>query len=93
MPRSIVVAGLLIGAFYLIATVGMQVILPADQISETSGLMDALTTTLGDGPLVTVLGVGILYAFFAALIPWTIGPTARPRRPPIVVTCPRCSAG
>ncbi len=73
VPRSIVVAGLLIGAFYLIATVGMQVILPADQISETSGLMDALTTALGDGPLVTVLGVGILYAFFAALIPWTIG--------------------
>jgi len=73
VPRTIVIAGVLIGAFYLISTIGMQVIMPADEISETSGLMDALTTVFGAGVFTTVVGIGILYAFFAALIPWTIG--------------------
>ncbi|MBK6762607.1 MAG: APC family permease [Micrococcales bacterium] len=73
VPRTIVIAGVLIGAFYLISTIGMQVIVPAEEISETSGLLDALTTVFGAGVFTTVLGIGILYAFFAALIPWTIG--------------------
>ena len=73
VPRTIVIAGVLIGAFYLISTIGMQVIVPADEISETSGLLDVLTTVFGAGVFTTVLGIGILYAFFAALIPWTIG--------------------
>jgi glutamate:GABA antiporter len=77
VPRTIVIAGVLIGVFYLISTVGMQVVLPADQISETSGLMDVLVTAFGTtgvaGIAVKVVGIGILYALFAALIPWTIG--------------------
>ncbi|MCU0296211.1 MAG: APC family permease [Candidatus Nanopelagicales bacterium] len=73
VPRTIVIAGVLIGAFYLISTVGMQVVMPAEEISETSGLMDVLTAVFGSGVLITIVGIGILYAFFAALIPWTIG--------------------
>ncbi|HEY0189199.1 MAG TPA: APC family permease [Cellulomonas sp.] len=77
VPRTIAIAGALIGGFYLIATVGMQLILPADQISETTGLLDALRLGLGDSTaaqvLVTVLGVGALFCFFACLVPWTIG--------------------
>lgn len=77
VPRTIAIAGAMIGGFYLIATVGMQMILPADEISETTGLMDALTLGFGSSGfakvLVTVLGIGSLYCFFACLIPWTIG--------------------
>ena len=51
----------------------MQVVIPAEEISETSGLLDVLTAVFGTGVFTTVVGVGILYAFFAALIPWTIG--------------------
>ena len=32
VPRTIVIAGVLIGAFYLIATIGMQVVMPADEL-------------------------------------------------------------
>ena len=67
------IAGVLIGSFYLISTIGMQIVMPADEISETSGLMDVLKSVFGSGVLVTLVGIGILYAFFAALIPWTIG--------------------
>jgi glutamate:GABA antiporter len=77
VPRTIGIAGALIGGFYLVATVGMQLLLPADQISETTGLIDTLTRglddTAGGGVLVTLLGIGSLYCFFACLIPWTIG--------------------
>ncbi|GEN81080.1 APC family permease [Actinotalea fermentans] len=77
VPRTILIAGALIGGFYLIATVGMQLIFPADEISETTGLIDALQLGFGDSTaanvLVTVLGVGALFCFFACLVPWTIG--------------------
>lgn len=73
VPRSVLVAGLLIGVFYLIATFGMLTILPVDGISSTSGLMDALQKAFGNNLFTDLVGVGILYAFFAALIPWTIG--------------------
>lgn len=77
VPRTIAIAGAMIGGFYLIATVGMQLILPADKISETTGLIDALQLGFGDSTianvLVTVLGIGALYCFFACLIPWTVG--------------------
>lgn len=73
VPRTVLVAGLLIGIFYLVATFGMLTILPVDEISTTSGLMDALQQAFGSNVLTDLVGVGILYAFFAALIPWTIG--------------------
>jgi amino acid transporter len=77
VPRTIGIAGLLIGGFYLIATVGMQVIIPAEEISETTGLLDGLSLGFGDSSVanaaVTVLGIGVLFAFFASLTPWTIG--------------------
>ncbi|MBU4213217.1 MAG: APC family permease, partial [Actinobacteria bacterium] len=77
VPRTIAVAGALIGGFYLIATVGMQLILPADEISETTGLLDALQRGFGDSTVahvvVTALGIGALFCFFACLVPWTIG--------------------
>lgn len=77
VPRTIAIAGALIGGFYLLATVGMQLILPADEISETTGLLDALQLGLGGSPVaravVTALGIGALFCFFASLVPWTIG--------------------
>jgi amino acid transporter len=77
VPRTIAIAGVLIGAFYLIATIGMQVIQPAGEISETTGLIDVLQLGFGDSALADVvvwtLGVGSLFCFFACLIPWTIG--------------------
>ena len=77
VPKTIAIAGVLIGGFYLVATVGMQLILPADKISEPTGLVDALRHGFGDSAVastvVTILGVGALFCFFASLVPWTIG--------------------
>ncbi|PFG34310.1 APC family permease [Sanguibacter antarcticus] len=77
VPKTIGIAGLLIGGFYLVATIGMQVILPAGEISQTTGLVDALRHGFGDSTIanaiVTILGIGALFCFFASLVPWTIG--------------------
>lgn len=73
VPRTVLVAGVLIGVFYLVATLGILMILPVDKISSTSGLMDALQEAFGSNLFTNLVGVGILYTFFAALIPWTIG--------------------
>ncbi|MFZ0324718.1 MAG: APC family permease [Actinomycetes bacterium] len=77
VPRSILSAGVLIGALYLIATVGMLLILPVRGFGRVNGLFKVLDTGIGTsglaGAFVFLLGIGALYCFFAALVPWTIG--------------------
>jgi amino acid transporter len=77
VPRSILTAAVLIGAFYLIATIGTLLLLPTDGFSRVNGLFRTLEAGLGtEGfghAVVILLGVGALYCFFAALVPWTIG--------------------
>lgn len=77
VPKTILIAGSLIGLFYLIGTVGMQMLIPADEISETQGLIDALLLGFGGSTtarvIVTILAIGVLFCFFACLIPWTVG--------------------
>ncbi|MDR3499157.1 MAG: APC family permease [Parvibaculum sp.] len=77
VPVAIVVAGLLIAAFYLLGTVGILIALPLDQINVVSGIVDTFHKLFGDsdtGAAVTVaLGCMALYSFFANMVTWTIG--------------------
>ncbi len=77
VPRSIFTAGLMIAVFYLIAIVGMLLLLPTDGFNRTNGLFRVLEAGIGStgfaAVLVTLIGIGALYCFFAALVPWTIG--------------------
>ncbi len=77
VPRSIFASGLLIAVFYLVAIVGMLFLLPTDGFNRTNGLFRVLEEGLGTSGVaaaaVTVIGLGALYCFFAALVPWTIG--------------------
>jgi glutamate:GABA antiporter len=77
IPRSIVTAGALIAFFYLFATLGMLLALPLDQLGLVSGIVDTLKAVLGSSTvasvLVTVLGIGALYTFFANMVTWTMG--------------------
>ena len=72
VPRTIIIAGVLIGA-HLISTIGMQVVSPAEEISETSGLLDVLTAVFGTGVFTTVVGVGIPVRVLRGPDPRTIG--------------------
>jgi amino acid transporter len=77
VPRAIIVSGVLIAAFYLLATVGMLIALPVDQIGLIEGLLDSLHK-LFDGhawgaAFVTTLGIGALFTFLANMVTWSIG--------------------
>jgi amino acid transporter len=77
VPRAIIVSGLLIAVFYLLATVGMLVALPVDQIGLIEGLLDSLHKLFDEyawgAGFVTVLGIGALFTFLANMVTWTIG--------------------
>lgn len=77
VPLAIVIAGVLIAVFYLLATLGMLMALPVDQIGLIEGLLDALHKVFdgfaGGAALVTALGVGALFTFLANMVTWTMG--------------------
>ena len=77
VPLAILVSGLLIAAFYLLATIGMLIALPADQIGLIEGLLDSLHRLFdgfaGGATFVTLLGIGALFTFLANMVTWTLG--------------------
>jgi len=77
IPKAIITSGALIAFFYLFATVGMLLALPLEQLGLVSGIVDTLRAVLGESTfatvVVTVLGIGVLYTFFANMVTWTMG--------------------
>jgi amino acid transporter len=77
VPVAIVTAGVLIAVFYLLATVGMLMALPVEQIGLIEGMLDSLHKIFdslpGGAAIVTVLGVGALFTFLANMVTWTMG--------------------
>ena len=77
IPKAIIIAGVLIAAFYLLGTVGILIALPLEDIGLIEGLLDTLRKLFGDSTLATVgvyaLGIAALYTLFANMVTWTIG--------------------
>lgn len=77
VPLTIAVAGILIAAFYLFATVGILIALPLEEIDLVSGIVDTLRVLLGEGgasgAFVIALGLMALYSFLANMVTWTMG--------------------
>lgn len=77
VPIAILVSGILIAAFYLLATFGILAALPVEQIGLVEGLLDSLHRLFdrfpGGAQFVTVLGVGALFTFLANMVTWTLG--------------------
>jgi amino acid transporter len=74
---AILTAGALIAFFYILATIGILLALPLDQLGLVSGIIDTLKAILGSsgigGIAVTILGIGALYTFLANMVTWTMG--------------------
>src|SRR5690606_12369431 len=65
VPIAIVVAGLAIVGFYLLATFGILVALPVNEIGLISGVLDTVSRLLGESELAktatVLIGIGALY--------------------------------
>ena len=77
VPLAILVSGVLIAAFYLLATTGILIALPVEQIGLIEGLLDSLHRLYdgfpGGATFVTLLGIGALFTFLANMVTWTLG--------------------
>lgn len=77
VPRSILISGFMISFFYIFATVGILLALPAKDIGLINGLIDTFrrlfgSATAGDA-IVTTLASMVLYTLIANMVTWTIG--------------------
>ena len=77
VPRSILISGLLISFFYIFATLGILLALPAKDIGLIDGLIDTFRRLFGSTSVgtsfVTLLAGMVLYTLIANMVTWTIG--------------------
>lgn len=77
VPIAVITAGLLISAFYLLATFGILVALPVKDIGLIEGLLDTLGSLMAGMPglkvIIPVIGVGAVFTILANLVTWSMG--------------------
>jgi amino acid transporter len=77
VPRAILYSGAIIITMYLFGTIAVLAAVPVAEIDLVEGLLDTLTLFFGGSAagnaLVTIMGVGALYVFFANGVTWALG--------------------
>lgn len=81
IPKAVILGGILIAAFYLLASFGIGVAIPLDQIPTDSGLLDSydiLLTTIGISAgaikaIIVVVGGLFIYTLIANISSWNFG--------------------
>jgi len=78
VPKAIIFSGIAIFALYVLGTFGLLAILPLDELSIVTGVIDAIIAassrlgSLGQA-MIIFSGILILYTFFANMVTWSIG--------------------
>ncbi len=75
IPRAIILGGIFIAAFYILAAFGISVAVPSKELTASSGLIDSFMLLTGKtgGFLITIFGLMFLYTLAANLISWSLG--------------------
>lgn len=77
MPLSVLISGVVVLAFYFLATAGILAALPADEINIVDGLIDTLALFFDGVPfgeeIVLMLGAMALFTFFSNGATWAMG--------------------
>ena len=75
IPRAIILGGIFISIFYLLAAFGIGVAIPVENLSASSGLIESfmLLTGQAGGPIIIIFGLMFLYTLIANLISWSLG--------------------
>ena len=73
MPRAMIVSTVIAMLLYVLSIVAVEVILPADSIDSTTGLIDAVLAVYGGGGVVSVLiGVALALLYFSNAFAWPL---------------------
>ncbi|MEI2355285.1 APC family permease [Mesobacillus zeae] len=75
IPKALIIGGILIAVFYLLAAFGVGAAIPFDQLTTDSGLLDSFSILLGGDAtwFVTIIGLMFLFTLAANLISWAYG--------------------
>ncbi|RFA33525.1 amino acid:proton antiporter [Virgibacillus dokdonensis] len=75
IPKALVMGGLLIAVFYVLAAFGIGVAVPFEQLTTDSGLLDSFFILLGPSGkwFVTIIGLMFIFTLIANLVSWAYG--------------------
>lgn len=75
IPKAIVLGGIFIAFFYVIASFGISVAIPKDKLSTSSGLIDSFMLLTGGNNkiIIWIFAVMFMYTLAANLISWSLG--------------------
>lgn len=82
IPKAIIVGGILIAVFYLLASFGIGVAIPLEEISTDSGLLDSYSILLSQAggwlaasadAIIVVVGGLFIYTLIANIASWNFG--------------------
>lgn len=81
IPKAVILGGILIAAFYLLASFGIGVAIPLEELSSDSGLLDSyqiLLTTIGFSvaaikAITVIVGGMFIYTLIANIASWNFG--------------------
>lgn len=74
IPKAIVLGGIIIAVFYLLAAFGISVSIPSGELTASSGIIDSFSLmTGGNRIIVTIVGIIFLYTMVANLLSWSFG--------------------
>lgn len=75
IPKAIILGGIFIVFFYILASFGIGVALPKEELSASGGLIDSFMLLTGrtGGIVIAVFAVMFLYTLAANLISWSLG--------------------
>lgn len=82
IPKAIIIGGILIAVFYLLASFGIGVAIPLDEISTDSGLLDSYSILLAQAggwlaasadAIIVVVGGLFIYTLIANIASWNFG--------------------
>jgi amino acid transporter len=75
IPLAIILGGIIIAFFYLLAAFGIGVAVPTEELSASGGILDSFRLLLGErlGFLLLPIGIIFLYTLVANLLSWSLG--------------------
>ena len=75
IPQAIVIGGLVIAGVYMFSAFGIGVAIPTEEVSTSSGLIDALQLLTGKtgGLFISVCAILFLLTLFGNMISWSTG--------------------
>lgn len=75
IPRAIILGGVIIAVFYLLAAFGIGVAVPKEELSASSGIIESITLLVGakNKWVIAIYGILFLYTLASNLLSWAFG--------------------